>query len=242
MFVKRLIYLLLVLFLAGCSSDDDASATQEPIEDRNASTSASADRSEPSGTGDSTAIRVVLLGDSITAGLGVDPDSAFPALLQDRIDRAGLDARIVDAGISGDTSTGGLSRIDWLLEDGIDILVLELGGNDGLRGIDLGLTRRNLAGIIERTREQAPEARIIVAGMMVPPNLGHEYTETFRLMYPALADQYDTELIPFILEGVGGVESMMQSDGIHPNTRGHARTAENVWAVLEPVLREKAAS
>lgn len=241
--MNRLIYLLLVAILVGCSSKDDASAPQDSSTARIDTSETVTDRSGPA-TGndtstDSSRIRVVLLGDSITAGLGVDPDSAYPALLQDRIDRAGLNARIVDAGISGDTSTGGLNRIDWLLEDGVDILVIELGGNDGLRGIDPELTRRNLAGMIERTRQQAPDARIILAGMMVPPNLGHEYTDEFRRMYPELAEEYDTELIPFILEGVGGVDSMMQSDGIHPNTPGHGRTAENVWDVLEPVLREE---
>lgn len=243
-FVKRLVYLILACVLAGCSPGGDGVETSEPGAARNEAAEATDNRSAGAASTDtdSSAIRVVLLGDSITAGLGVDPDSAYPALLQDRIDRAGLEARIVDAGISGDTSTGGLNRIDWLLEDGIDVLVIELGGNDGLRGIDPELTKRNLAAIIERTRAEAPGARIILAGMMVPPNLGQEYTERFRRMYPELADEYDTELIPFILEGVGGVDSMMQSDGIHPNTPGHARTAENVWDVLEPVLRENAES
>lgn len=235
--------MLLVLVLAGCSPGEDGSESSEPVTARNDTGTAVDDRTAgASADADSSAIRVVLLGDSITAGLGVDPDSAFPALLQQRIDRTGLAARIVDAGISGDTSTGGLNRIDWLLEDGVDVLLIELGGNDGLRGIDPDLTKRNLAAIIEKTRAEAPDARIILAGMQVPPNLGHGYTDQFRRMYPELAEEYDAELIPFILEGVGGVDSMMQSDGIHPNTRGHARMAENVWDVLEPMLRERADS
>ena len=182
--------------------------------------------------------RVVFLGDSITAGFGVDEEDAFPNLVRQRIEERGLPFQVIDAGISGDTSAGGLSRIGWLLRNRVDVLVLELGGNDALRGIDLTTTRVNLSGIVSATLERYPNCRIIVAGMMVPPNLGHEYTETFRLMYPSIAAEYDASLIPFVLEGVGGVPEMMQSDGIHPNAAGHARTAETVWKYLEPVLAD----
>ena len=182
--------------------------------------------------------RVVFLGDSITAGFGLDEEAAFPSLIQIRVDEEKLPFTIVNAGFSGDTSSGGLSRMNWLLRNPVDVLVLELGGNDGLRGIDLSLTRSNLEGIVEKTLERFPECRLVIAGMMVPPNLGHEYTQTFREIYPQLSEKYDADLIPFILEGVGGVRELNQPDGIHPTAEGHAIVAEIVWRYLEPVLRD----
>ena len=181
--------------------------------------------------------RVVFLGDSITAGFGVDEEKAFPYLVQLRVDEESLPFTIVNSGISGETSSGGLNRIDWLLRNPIDVLLLELGGNDGLRGIDLSFTRSNLHAIVERTLERNPECRILIAGMMVPPNLGHEYTTTFREIFPELSRKYDADLIPFILEGVGGVRELNQPDGIHPNAEGHKIVAETVWKHLEPILR-----
>lgn len=180
--------------------------------------------------------RVVFLGNSITAGFGVDEEAAFPFLIQTRVDEQELPFRIVNAGLSGDTSSGGLSRIEWLLRNRVDVLVLELGGNDGLRGIDLTLTRSNLEGILDKILEKYPECELIVAGMMVPPNLGHEYTRTFREIFPQLARKFNAELIPFILEGVGGVPELNQPDGIHPTAEGHVIVAETVWKYLEPVL------
>ncbi|GMQ82458.1 MAG: arylesterase [Rhodothermia bacterium] len=181
--------------------------------------------------------RVVFLGNSITAGYGVDEEAAFPSLIQIRIDDEKLPFKIVNSGFSGDTSSGGLSRMNWLLRNPIDVLVLELGGNDGLRGIDLSLTRSNLEGIVDQTLEKYPECKLLIAGMMVPPNLGHEYAQTFREIYPWLSEKYDADLIPFILEGVGGVRELNQADGIHPTAEGHAIIAETVWKYLEPVLR-----
>ncbi len=180
--------------------------------------------------------RIVFLGDSITAGFGVDEQQAFPSWIQRLIIEHDLPFTVVNAGISGDTSTGGLNRIEWLLRNQIDILVLELGGNDGLRGIDLALTRSNLSSIIARTLERYPDARIIVAGMMIPPNLGHEYTTEFRAIFPSLSEQFGATLIPFILEGVGGVRELNQPDGIHPTPEGHEIVARNVWTYLEPLL------
>lgn len=182
--------------------------------------------------------RIVFLGDSITAGFGVDEDQAYPSEVQRWIDEQNLPFTVVNAGISGDTSTGGLSRIDWLLRNRIDILVLELGGNDGLRGIDLALTRSNLSSIIERTLERYPKCRIVVAGMMIPPNLGHEYTTEFRAIFPSLSEQFGAILIPFILEGVGGVPELNLPDGIHPTPEGHDIVAGNVWTYVEPLLRQ----
>jgi len=183
--------------------------------------------------------RVVILGNSLTAGYGLDPDLAFPALLQRKVDAAGLDFEIVNAGVSGDTSAGGARRIRWLLRKQIDVLVLELGANDGLRGVSLDSTRDNLQKIIREIRSRNPEADIIIAGMMVPPNLGPEYTRTFRELFVELADQNGCPLIPFLLEGVAGRSELNLPDGIHPTPEGHRIVAENVWKVLEPVLRKR---
>jgi acyl-CoA thioesterase I len=181
---------------------------------------------------------IVFLGNSLAAGYGIDPDAAFPMLVQQRIDSLGWNFRVVNAGLSGDTSASGLRRIDWLLRQRVHVLVLELGGNDGLRGVDTEVTKRNLQGIIDRARERYPDVRIVLAGMQIPPNLGHEYTERFRRIYPELAAENDVDLIPFLLEGVGGMDAMMLRDGIHPTERGHHVVAENVWAVLAPILEE----
>lgn len=181
---------------------------------------------------------ILFFGDSITAGYGVDLEQAFPALIQEKIDSLGWDFKVVNAGLSGETSAGGLRRVDWILRQDITVFMLELGGNDGLRGIELGSTKSNLQAIIEKVQGKSPDTEIVLAGMQVPPNLGQDYTRQFREMYPDLARQYDVTLIPFILEGVGGDSSLNQGDGIHPNAEGHEIVAENVWAVLKPVLQK----
>lgn len=180
---------------------------------------------------------VLFLGDSITAGYGLDLEQAYPALIQERIDRSGLNFRVINAGQSGDTSAGGLGRIDWLLKNKIDVLVLELGGNDGLRGLPVEVTSKNLQAIIDRARERYPQIRIVVAGMKVPPNMGAEYGRDFEAMFGALARKNKAALIPFVLEGVGGVRQLNLPDGVHPTAQGHEIVADNVWKVLEPVLR-----
>jgi acyl-CoA thioesterase-1 len=185
---------------------------------------------------------VLFLGTSLTAGLGLEPEEAYPAVLQQKIDSAGLPFRVVNAGVSGETSAGGLRRIDWVLQQPIAVLVLELGANDALRGQDLAVTKRNLQEIIDRTRERQPEARIVIAGMQAPPNLGLAYTRRFRELFAELARENDAALIPFLLEGVGGVPSLNQSDGIHPNAAGARAMAESAWRVLEPILRRAARS
>jgi len=180
---------------------------------------------------------ILFLGDSLTAGLGVMPEEAFPSLIQDKIDSADLPYRVINAGVSGDTSAGGLRRIDWLLQRPISILVLELGANDGLRGQTVESTRQSLSRIIDKVRARSPDATILLAGMQLPPNMGQDYIEAFSNIFPELAEEKQTALIPFLLQGVGGHPEFNQPDGIHPNAKGHAIVAENVWQVLEAFLQ-----
>ena len=179
---------------------------------------------------------VLFLGTSLTAGLGVSDDEAYPALIQQQIDSAGLRLRVVNAGESGGTSAGGLRRLEWLLRQPVEVLVLELGANDALRGQDLDDTGRNLQAIIDRTRAVYPDVAVVVAGMQAPPNLGRRYATAFREIFPELARRNRAALVPFLLEGVAAVPELNQADGIHPNAAGQRRVAENVWKVLEPVL------
>jgi len=183
--------------------------------------------------------RVLLfLGDSITAGYGLDPEQAFPALIQEKIDSRGWNFRVVNAGQNGDTSAGGLNRLDWLLKNRVDVLVLELGGNDGLRGLPTATTAKNLQAIIERTKAKYPDAKVIIAGMKVPPNMGGDYGRRFEAVFTDLAKKNQAVLIPFVLEGVGGVRALNLADGIHPTARGHKIIAATVWKFLEPVLKK----
>jgi acyl-CoA thioesterase-1 len=179
---------------------------------------------------------IVVLGDSIAAGLGVDPSEAYPALLQEKIKSAGLNFTVVNAGVSGDTTADGLNRINWLLRRPIDVLILELGGNDGLRGIPTATTATNLQMIIDRVKQKYPHAQIVVAGMRMPPNLGETYTTAFKDIFPTVAKKNQAALVPFLLEGVGGRPELNQPDHIHPTAAGHRIVAENVWKVLKPVL------
>jgi acyl-CoA thioesterase I len=183
---------------------------------------------------------VVVLGDSLAAGYGLDQTEAFPALLQTKIDDAGFNFVVVNAGVSGDTTAGGLRRLDWLLRRKIDVLVIELGGNDGLRGISVDVTRANLQAIIDRTREKYRDVKIIVAGMQMPPNMGDDYTREFQTVFSEIAKKNNAALIPFLLEGVGGQSKLNQADQIHPTPEGHKIVAENVWKVLRPVLQAAA--
>ncbi len=185
---------------------------------------------------------MLVLGDSLAAGFGVEPQAAFPALLQAKIDAAGLGFSIVNAGVSGDTSAGGLRRINWLLRRPVDVLLLELGGNDGLRGIQPATTRTNLQQIIDRTRARYPDVRIVIAGMRMPDNMGEEFTREFQRVFAELARRNRAMLIPFLLEGVGGDPELNQPDLIHPNVEGHRIVARHVWSTLEPLLNEVVAS
>ena len=184
---------------------------------------------------------ILFLGDSITAGFGLDPGAAFPALIQRKIDARRWSFQVVNAGQSGDTSAGGLGRLDWLLKNRVDVLVLELGANDGLRGLPVETTRNNLQAIIERTKHKYPEAKVILAGMKVPPNMGGDYGRKFEAVFADLAKKNNAPLIPFILEGVGGVRELNLADGIHPTAKGQEIVAANVWKVLEPILQPLAA-
>ena len=181
--------------------------------------------------------KILFFGDSLTAAMGLDPAEGYPAEIQEKIDSLGLKYEVINAGLSGETSAGGRNRIQWVLNQDVDIFVLELGANDGLRGIPVEETRENLQAIIDIVREKNPEVEIILAGMQVPPNLGPEYTSDFRKLFPELAEANDVHLIPFLLEGVAGDPSLNQSDKIHPTAEGYDIVAENVWEVLEPVIR-----
>ena len=190
---------------------------------------------------DTTGI-ILFLGTSLTAGYGIGAQYAYPALLQQKLDSAGYRLRVVNAGISGETSAGGLRRLDWSLQQPVKILVLELGANDGLRGLSVAAMRDNLTQIIERSRERYPDIEIVLAGMEAPPNLGATYTTEFRNTFRDLAAKYDAALIPFLLDGVAAVRELNQDDGIHPNATGQQRLALNVWGVLEPVIQRVAPS
>lgn len=185
---------------------------------------------------------IVVLGDSLAAGYGIDPSSAYPALLDQRIQAAGLPYRVVNAGVSGDTTAGGLRRLDWILKRPVDVLILELGGNDGLRGMAPSQTRSNLVSIIQKVRAARPQVRIVLTGMQMPSNFGAGYTREFRELYPEVARRESVALVPFLLEGVGGVPNLNQADQIHPTAEGHRRVATNVWAVLEGMLKSPVAS
>lgn len=180
---------------------------------------------------------VVFLGTSLTAGLGLDPDLAYPALVQAKIDSAGLRYRVVNAGVSGETSAGALRRIDWLLRDIPAVLVIETGANDALRGQNPDSVRANIQAIIDRARAITPPPSIVLAGMEALPNYGPLYARRFRGIYPDLAKQNRIPLIPFLLAGVAGVDSLNQPDGLHPTAAGQRIVAETVWKALEPVLK-----
>ena len=179
---------------------------------------------------------IVFFGNSLTAGYGLSPSEAFPAIIQNKIDSLGLPYKVINAGVSGETSSGGNGRIVWILKQPLDVFVLELGANDGLRGIPLSETKKSLQSIIDKVKAKYPEAKLVLAGMQIPPNMGVTYTTEFRNIYPDLAKKNAAMLIPFLLEGVGGDLKLNQQDGIHPTAEGHHIVAENVWRMLEQVL------
>jgi acyl-CoA thioesterase-1 len=233
---QQLIKVVIVAVLAlaasiACDRDSDRSrpapggATAAPV----ASPSAAASTTPP------TAPRIVVLGDSLTAGLGLPVRQSYPALLQERLNAEGLHYDVVNAGVSGDTSAGGLSRLDWSLQGDVRILVVALGGNDALRGLPVEELKGNLGRIIERA--QARGIAVVLAGMEAPPNWGREYDVAFHKVYPALAQQYHVPLIPFLLQNVAGTDALNQPDGIHPTAEGARIVADNVWRVLKPVAQ-----
>jgi len=182
---------------------------------------------------------VVFLGTSLTAGLGLERDAdTYVARIAEMADSAGTPIRAVNAGVSGETSAGGLRRLDWVLREPLDVLVIELGANDGLRGLDPFQMADNIRQIARRTRTRYPDARIVIAGMEAPPNLGPLYTEAFRTIFTSIAESEDAILIPFLLDGVAGIPDLNQSDGIHPTPEGHKILAQNAWKVLGPLFAE----
>lgn len=185
---------------------------------------------------DGEAKSILFFGDSLTAGHGVDYDQAYPSALQGLIDEAGLGWDVIPSGVSGETSAGGLRRVNWVLRSEIDVFVLALGGNDGLRGIDLADTRKNLIETANRVTSKYPDAKIVIAGMRMPPNLGEAYTREFESLYPEVAESLGAFLVPFLLEGVGGDPQLNLRDGIHPNPEGHRRIAAYLFETLTPIL------
>jgi acyl-CoA thioesterase-1 len=179
---------------------------------------------------------ILFFGDSITAGYGLETQQAFPALIQSKIDSLDLNYTVVNAGLSGETTAGGLRRVDWILQQKVDVFVLELGGNDGLRGIDPANTKQNLQGIIDKVQETYPNAEIVLTGMQAPPNLGDIYTNEFKNVFFELAEENEVIFLPFILEGVAGNPDLNLPDGIHPTAEGHQIVAKNLWDILRPLL------
>lgn len=221
-FLLKFCYFLLAMILISCRGDATKNKTTETVEE----TSVTAKNNSNTKT-------ILFFGDSLTAGYGLDDSGdAFPSLIQSTIDSLGLNYTVVNSGVSGETSAGGKTRIDWILKQDIDIFVLELGANDGLRGIPLAETHKNLQDIIDAVRKKQPDAKIILAGMELPPNMGPEYTTEFRSLFADLAKKNDLAFIPFILQDVGGVPHLNLEDGIHPTAEGHKIVAQNVWEVL----------
>ena len=219
---SKIIFILVILFLS-CSNNKKTTANDQ---NNNA--------------GDTTTFvkrkTIVFFGNSLTAGYGLNPEQAFPSLIQKKIDSLNLPYTVVNAGVSGETSSGGKTRIDWILQQPVDIFVLELGANDGLRGIPLSETRKNLQDIVDSVKTNHPLAKLLFAGMQIPPNMGQKYAGEFRDMFGDLATKNSMALIPFLLEGVGGEPELNQADGIHPNEAGSRIVAENVWKELQKLL------
>ncbi len=184
-----------------------------------------------------TSKKIIFFGDSLTAGYGLDDiNDAFPGLIQQKIDSLQLKYTVVNSGVSGETTAGGKNRIDWVLSTKPDIFILELGANDGLRGLPLKETEKNLQTIISRVKKKYPDTKIVLAGMQIPPNMGPEYATAFKNIFPNLAAKNKLALVPFLLENVGGISALNQTDGIHPTAEGHSILAENVWIILKEIL------
>lgn len=181
---------------------------------------------------------ILFFGTSLTAGMGLDNKDAFPALIQKKLDSMNASYKVINAGLSGETTASGKNRLDWVLQQDVDIFVLELGANDGLRGIPLSETRNNLQAIIDMVRAKNPDTKIVLAGMQLPPNMGQDYTGEFKEIFPTLAEENDLKLIPFLLEDVGGNPELNQPDGIHPTEEGHQIMAKYVWEVVKHLVEE----
>ncbi|WP_028296946.1 arylesterase [Olivibacter sitiensis] len=226
-FIRRCAYLIVTCMLLSCNNNDKGNTSTQDNKDKENV----AENTEPKRN-------ILFFGNSLTAGYGLDDQQlAFPALIQVKIDSLGLPYQCINAGLSGETSAGGNERIDWLLKQPVDIFVLELGANDGLRGISTESTYENLAKIVEKVRKAYPDCELVLAGMMVPPSMGQTYFDEFKGIYPKLAKEYKMTLVPFLLDQVAGIEKLNQGDGIHPTEEGQKIVAENVWTVMEPLMK-----
>lgn len=218
-----------VLACGGSKKEADSSTVRDVSSDSSPATVAASPTSANQRT-------VLFLGTSLTAGLGLDADDAYPQLIQRKIDSSALGYQVLNAGVSGETSAGLLRRLDWVLQHPVAVIVVETGANDGLRGQQVSATKATIGRILERIKKDRPEARVLLAQMEAPPNLGKEYTQAFHAMFRSLAAEHGVELMPFLLEGVAGFANLNQSDGIHPNEAGERKVAENVWKTLKPLL------
>ncbi|AOW16522.1 arylesterase [Polaribacter vadi] len=224
----KLCYFSMLMFLLSCK-------TEAPKQENSSSNIPT--KTETKNTPQTTTKRIVFFGDSLTAGYGLDDvEDAFPGIIQSKIDSLDLPYTVVNSGISGETTAVGKNRIDWVLNQEPDIFILELGANDGLRGVNLKDTKSNLQFIIDAVKEKYPATKIVLAGMQIPPNMGQDYATEFKNIFPELAAKNDIALIPFLLENVGGISSLNQSDEIHPTKKGHKILAQNTWEVLKPIL------
>lgn len=228
--IRSILLLIVTLFSASCSNNrsEDVGNKEEDTVSEEEETSSPLKKKN-----------ILFFGNSLTAGYGLDSqEEAFPALIQQKIDSLELPYQVTNAGLSGETSAGGNERIDWILKQPVAIFVLELGANDGLRGIEPQTTYRNLGRIIQKVKEANPDCEIVLAGMMVPPSMGNSYTDEFQAIFPGLAEEHQITLIPFLLDEVAGVTKLNQQDGIHPTAAGQKIMAENVWKVLYPLIRD----
>ena len=227
---RYLTYLFLALFTAlicSCGNNNQTATAKSQAD----SATSKKETSLAAGTKS-----ILFFGTSLTAGMGVDPEQAFPALIQHKIDSIKAPYKVTNAGLSGETSADGKSRVDWLLRQPVDIFVLELGANDGLRGIPVKETVANLQAIIDKVKQKYPNVKFVLAGMQMPPSMGEKYTVPFRELFPELAKKNKMAFIPFLLKGVGGVPRLIQQDGLHPTPQGHKILADNVWTALKPEL------
>lgn len=223
-------YFIILLLVVSCGENN----TEKKIKETTAK-----NETEQTEVTDTATKTILCFGDSITAGYGLDDvTDAFPGVIQQKIDSLNLNYTVVNSGVSGETTAGGKARIDWVLNQNIDIFILELGANDGLRGVDVVETSENLQTIIDAVKDKKPKTKIVLAGMQLPPNMGQEYTNDFKQVFITIAEKNNIELIPFILEDVGGIAKLNQKDGIHPTVEGHKLVANTVWKTLEPLLEK----
>lgn len=229
-------FLLIFLIFTGCNSSTEN--TSEKTAQQNPSNARSSKENQDSKLNESKKKSILFFGDSLTAGYGLEDElgMAYPQIIQDKIDSLGLSYRIINAGLSGETTATGANRIGWVLKQHVDIFVLELGGNDALRGIEPSETQKNLQRILDKVEEKYPDAKVVLAGMEAPPSMGERYTSEFRAIFKELTAKNEVTLIPFLLEKVGGIAKYNQPDGIHPTEEGHRLVAETVWSYLKGVL------